>query len=93
MSLLGVVSMPVSFKALRHDASKAQMLNDSNLGQRLMLGPTSRGSCFGFGFGVWKRKPGSAGRPRRDGGRPLRRAISGAKLLTNGLDNVTLTER
>ena len=39
------------------------------------------------------RKPGSAGRLRRDGARPLRRAITGAKLLRNDLKNVTFTGR
>ena len=41
--------------------------------------------------GRLKRQPGSAGRLRRDGGRPLRRDITGAKLLKNGLENVTFT--
>ena len=50
MPLPGSVSMPVSFKALRHDDSKAQMLNDSSFGQRLRLGPKSRGSCFVWGL-------------------------------------------
>ena len=42
-------------------------------------------------FQVRKRRPGSAGHHRRDGGRPLRRAITGAKLLRNGLESVTFT--
>ena len=36
-------------------------------------------------------EPGSAGRLRRDGGRLLRRAITGARLLRNGLENVAFT--